>query len=163
MSSNSSIFHADQSPAEAPDGPPNRAGAPASERIRFNASSSWPRLTLLGLLALAAAGLLALAAASGACSQNDSGGSRPPRTVFSSKEFSQGLQDGRRDAERSLFDDHAGWTWLWMMGEDYTTGYEQGWREVRTHMRLRAEQEEARRRHEEDQQNRPAQQEDPAG
>ncbi len=123
--------------------------------MRNQASSSCTRLAFVGLLALAAA-------TSGACSQNTGRSSRPPRTVFSSKEFNQGRQDGRRDAENSLFDDNAAWTWLWMMGEDYTKGYEQGWEEVRTMMRLKAEQEEARRRHEEDQQRQESQDAEPA-
>lgn len=58
---------------------------------------------------------------------------------FSSGRYNQGYKDGMRDAKMSLFDDHAGWTWLWMMEKEYKDGYDRGWSDGRGMVRLEGE------------------------
>lgn len=79
-----------------------------------------------------------------ACSQNQGNGKKPPRVVFSSKEFDRGREDGRRDAKASWFEESGAWTWMWMMSEDYGKGYEQGWIEGRAEVKSKSKDKENR-------------------
>ncbi len=58
---------------------------------------------------------------------------------MSSGRYNQGYKDGMRDAKVSLFDDHAGWMWLWMLEKEYQDGYKRGWSDGRGMARLEAQ------------------------
>ncbi len=70
---------------------------------------------------------------------------QPQRSVFSSRDFDSGRRDGRRDAKSSLFDQSGSWIWIWMMSQDYSTGYEQGWTEGRAESNLNSQLGESRK------------------
>lgn len=93
------------------------------------------RFSSRGLLATVVGGCLVLGAA---CAEPGGGSSR--RLSLSTGEFNQGFKIGKRDAKWSLTDTHAGGLWLWMMSNEYTQGYEQGWRAGRGEARLREQQ-----------------------
>lgn len=86
----------------------------------------------------------ALCATIGACQTNDGPGGKT-RMFVSTKEFSRGRDDGRRDAKLSWSDDSSAWTWMWMMEAQYKRGYEQGWREGRAEVKFESQQEDAKR------------------
>ncbi len=65
---------------------------------------------------------------------------------FSSGEYSRGYRDGMREAKESLFDDHAGWMWLWMKEKEYADGYDRGWADGRRTLELSKQQKETERR-----------------
>lgn len=65
---------------------------------------------------------------------------------FSSGEYSRGYRDGMRDAKQALFDDHAGWMWLWMTEKEYADGYDRGWEDGRRTLDLERKQQEVQDR-----------------
>lgn len=62
---------------------------------------------------------------------------------FSAGEYSNGYQDGMRDAKAALFDDHAAWLWLWMVDAEYGRGYDRGWTDGRQTLELKRKQRES--------------------
>lgn len=77
------------------------------------------------------------------CSDAEKSSNKQPAMKYSSGRYNQGYKDGQRDAKMSLFDDHAGWMWLWMMENEYKDGYHRGWADGRSMVKLEKEQKES--------------------
>lgn len=59
------------------------------------------------------------------------------RMSTSKGQYTQGYQDGVRDAKWSLTEANIGsWSWIWMMEQEYQQGYEQGWADGRRQLKL---------------------------
>lgn len=96
-----------------------------------------PRRGRLFLITLA--GVLLLGPA---CSQNTDGVASSRRMTRSTGHFNQGYKDGMQHAEWSLFDANMAWSWLWIAEAEYQRGFEQGWKDGRTMVRLKEKQKE---------------------
>ena len=70
---------------------------------------------------------------------NNSRSAKQPAMKMSAGRYNQGYKEGMRDAKMSLFDDSAGWMWLWMMEKEYEDGYKRGWSDGRGMARLERE------------------------
>jgi hypothetical protein len=86
--------------------------------------------------------MIVVAALSGVvgCSEMNAKSDQPSMS-YSTGEYSRGYRDGMREAMQSLFDDHAGWAWLWIMDKQYEQGYERGWADGRRKVQLEQAQE----------------------
>ena len=73
-----------------------------------------------------------------ACSDNHKSkpGADRKMVVSSTGKFSQGYQDGQRDAKWSLTDLSGADMWLWMTEKEYQDGYHQGWKDGRAVSKL---------------------------
>jgi hypothetical protein len=70
---------------------------------------------------------------------NNSRSAKQQSMKMSTGRYNQGYKEGMRDAKMSLFDDHAGWMWLWMMEKEYEDGYKRGWADGRSMVHLERE------------------------